>query len=145
MEKEKKKQELPGELTEETALPEESESEDGETEEDKAELERLRQDKAEFEKEFPDVDLLALERNAAFRRFCGSRLYKESVADLYRDYLALTGELRRSAETRRERSTGSGSGQSSGGLTPAEQRALEEWNRTYPGMKMTAREFKSRG
>lgn len=108
----------------------------------------LRRDMAAFQAEYPEVDIGTLENNAAFRRFCGSRLYKEPLAGLYADYLAVVGEAEESGRSRREakteRSTGSGSGGSGRALTASEQKALDEWNAAYPGMKMTAKEFLER-
>lgn len=102
----------------------------------------------EFFRRYPQVDIVRLERDPAFRRFCGSRLYREPLADLYGDYLAVAEETRRREGARREdrarRSTGSGAGSAAGGLTGEQRRALEEWNRAYPHMRMTAREFLER-
>lgn len=48
----------------------------------------------EFFRRYPQVDIVRLERDPAFRRFCGSRLYREPLADLYGDYLAVAEETR---------------------------------------------------
>ena len=65
---------------------------------------------------------------------------------LYADWQELVGEdaaakaVEKSAK-KAERSTGAGGGGVSDGLTAAQQRELDEWNRSYPQMKMTAKEF----
>lgn len=97
---------------------------------------------------FPEVDERELENNPAFRRFCGSRFGVENTAELYEDYLAFADAAMRAADSRaadrRRRSTGGGSGRSGNGLSAEQQRALDEWNRAYPAMRMSAKEFLSR-
>ena len=114
------------------------EEERGETETDEEELARA----------YPEVNARELEQNGTFRRFCGSRYGNESTAKLYEDYLAFAEAAVNSAESRaddrRRRSTGSGAGRGGNGLNAAQQKALDEWNRAYPNMRMTAREFLSR-
>ena len=101
-----------------------------------------------FREKYPDVDLLRLEQEGAFRKFCGSRLYKEPTEQLYEDYLDFTREAEDRAERRAgdraARSTGSGSGRSATGLSHTQQREREEWNRAFPGMRMSAKEFRER-
>ena len=108
----------------------------------------LRADAAAFREKYPDVDLCALEEQSAFRRFCGSRLYKEPAATLYEDYLSFTAAAEESArvkaEAKRSRSTGGGSGQAASGLSRAQEASLNEWNRAFPGMRMSAKEYLSR-
>ena len=62
--------------------------------------------------------------------------------------LEITGSATQAAvarnESRSARSTGAGGGSGSETLTAAQQRDLDEWNRSYPDMKMTAKEFLSR-
>lgn len=109
----------------------------------------VRQDAAAFVRSHPDVDLAKLDGNAKFRKFCGSRYGREPLSELYEDWQEFAGEdavekaVGKSAE-KAERSTGAGSGGASEGLTAAQQRALDEWNREYPQMKMTAKEFLKR-
>lgn len=108
----------------------------------------IQEDIRAFREAFPAVDLAKLDENKSFRRFCGTRYGREPLAELYADFLDVVGGAEKSAgvkaESKSERSTGSGSGQTGGGLT-AEQRArLEEWNRENPGMKMTEKEFMAR-
>ena len=97
---------------------------------------------------YPDVDLCELEGQSAFRRFCGSRLYKEPAAQLYEDYLSFTAAAEQSArakaDSKRSRNTGGGSGQVSGGLSRAQEESLNEWNRAFPGMRMSAKEYLAR-
>jgi len=116
---------------------------------EKAALERwVAQDAAAFGEAYPDVDLSELDGNKAFRRFCGSRYGREPLAGLYEDWLEITGAAGKAAAaksaSKNERSTGTGGGAGSETLTASQQRALEEWNRNFPNMKMTAKEFLSR-
>ena len=121
-------------------------------EKEKAEAEAKRQsdwvaqDAAAFLRDHPDVDISKLDANEKFRRFCGSRYGREPLSELYADWQELVGEdaaakaVEKSAK-KAERSTGAGGGGVSDGLTAAQQRELDEWNRNYPQMKMTAKEF----
>lgn len=124
-------------------------------EKEKAEAEAKRrrdwvaQDAAAFLRENPDVDLAKLDANAKFRRFCGSRYGREPLSELYADWQELVGEEAAAkavekAAKKAERSTGAGGGGVSAGLTAAQQRELDEWNREYPNLKMTAKEFLER-
>ena len=101
-----------------------------------------------FQEAYPDVDLGKLESNKAFMRFCGSRYGKEPLAELYGDYIEIAGEAAQAAVARAEsksaRTTGAGGGSGAEALTASQQKALDEWNRTYPSMKMTAKEFLGR-
>lgn len=105
-------------------------------------------DAKDFKKRYPDIDPGQLEANERFRKFAKGRLYNEPLADIYEDYMEFSSESERAALARREskesRGTGSGSGAKDVTLTAAEQRQLDEWNERYPGMKMTAKEFKGR-
>lgn len=99
---------------------------------------------AEMQEAYPKVDVKALLENESFVTFCGSRLGKESLLDLYEDYRKLVDENRRAEnrEEKKSRSTGSGSGAESGGaLNSREEKARQEWNRRYPNMKMSAKEW----
>ena len=108
----------------------------------------LRSDAAAFREKYPDVDICELEEQSAFRRFCGSRLYKESAVSLYEDYLSFTRaaeeSARAKAEGKRSRATGGGSGQVSSGLSRSQEESLAEWNRAFPGMRMSAKEYLAR-
>ena len=108
----------------------------------------IAQDAAAFAEQYPDVDLGKLDENRAFRKFCGSRYGREPLADLYGDWLEIAKEAQIGAvaktESKAARSTGAGGGSGSDTLTASQQRALDEWNRNYPQMKMTAKEFLSR-
>ena len=114
-----------------------------------AEEDFIARDYEEFTRRFPGVDPKELEDDGMFLRFCGSRYGREPLAELYSDYLAVASAIweasRLSADDKRSRSTGTG-GSGSGGdrLTPAQERQLEEWNRSNPEMKMSAKEFLSR-
>lgn len=108
----------------------------------------IAQDVKDFAEAYPDVDLEKLDNDKAFRRFCGSRYGKEPLAELYEDYLEIAGEQRAAATakagSKARRETGAGSGSGGETLTARQQKELDEWNRTYPSMKMTAKEFLSR-
>ena len=109
----------------------------------------IAQDAAAFVRVHPDVDISKLDANAKFRRFCGSRYGKEPLSELYADWQELVGEeaaakaVEKSAK-KAERSTGAGGGGVSAGLTAAQQRELDEWNREFPHLKMTAKDFLER-
>ena len=108
----------------------------------------IARDAAAFAEAYPDVDLEKLDSDKAFRRFCGSRYAREPLAELYEDYLEIAGEQRAAAaaktESKNRRETGAGSGSGGETLTARQQKELDEWNRAYPQMKMTAKEFLSR-
>lgn len=101
-----------------------------------------------FRARHPDVDIVKLDGNKAFRRFAGSRYGREPLADLYDDYIGVVGEVKAAEAVRREdrsaRSTGSGGAGSAAGLTAAQRAELKRWNENYPEMKMTEAEFLSR-
>ncbi|MBR2483556.1 MAG: hypothetical protein IKB53_02300 [Oscillospiraceae bacterium] len=101
-------------------------------------------DVQDFLAKHPEVDIVLLDANPIFRRFCGSRYGMESLAKLYEDYREIVNGAEKAAraavQSRSKRSTGSGGG--GGDILTAKQRAsLEAWNRANPDMKMTAREF----
>ena len=102
-----------------------------------------------FREKYPDVDIEKLDNNAEFRRFCGSRYAKEPLADLYADYMEITGGVAKAAAVRAEsKDSRSTSGSRTGGgvtLTSDQRAELEDWNRRYPKLKMTEQEFASRG
>lgn len=82
------------------------------------------------------------------RRFCGSRYGREPLSELYADYLEVAGGALRAAQARREsraaRSTGSGGSGAYEALNARQQSELDAWNRAFPQMKMSAREYLSR-
>lgn len=106
-------------------------------------------DAEEFRRQYPQVDLAELDDDPQFRLFCGSRYGREPLAELYGAYLALEEHMSSvallRAESRLRRATGSGGNGGGDALTAEEQRELGEWNRNYPQMKMSAKEFLSRG
>ena len=108
----------------------------------------LAKDAAEFRAIYPDADPVKLEQDQRFRRFAGSRMYREPLAVLYGDYLEVTNGAAKAAqakaESKAQRSTGSGDGGGEVKLTGAQQAELDAWNKKYPSMKMTAREFAGR-
>ena len=110
----------------------------------------IEQDVVEFTRKYPQFgaeELAALENNAQFRRFCGSRFGREPLAELYGAYRELLGGINAAAQVRAQsrarRSTGSGA---AGGamLTPQQKGALDAWNAEHPEMAMTAGEFLKR-
>ena len=108
----------------------------------------IAEDAAAFVEAYPEADLAKLDGDARFRRFCGSRYGREPLKDLYADWLELTGAAAREAAaksaSKSERSTGTGGGAGADTLTAAQQRDLDEWNRSFPNMRMTAKEYLSR-
>lgn len=106
---------------------------------------RAKEDLAEFAERYPDIDVSNVITNEAFKKFAGTRLGVEPLADLYDDFTELVGEAEKNGrlkDTRGNRSTGSGN-QGGVRLSASQQRDLEEWNRQYPELKMTPREFLS--
>lgn len=107
-------------------------------------------DKQVFRSKYPQVDPDELEKNEAFRRFCGSRYGKLPLVRLYEDYLALLQEAENKVREkdrqtdRSERSTGCGGSSGAETLTASEQKALDAWNHAFPRMKMSAKEFLER-
>ena len=110
----------------------------------------IRADVLDFVKAYPDMDengLAALENNAQFRRFAGTRFGREPLAKLYGDYLALVGSAGTAAVAkasgRAAKSTGSGTA-AGAFLSPAQKEVLDRWNTEHPEMAMTAKEFLGR-
>ena len=117
----------------------------------KAEADRrafMARDLEEFVEAFPGVDVAKLEADPRFRKFAGKRLYREPLKELYGDFVELVGETERTAAAKvagkRERSTGGGQGGGGVTLSPAQAKALEEWNAENPELRMTAKEFLER-
>lgn len=108
----------------------------------------IAEDAERFVEAYPDVNIADLENNKSFLKFCGSRYGKEPLAELYADWTEITGGAAKAAsakaQSKSQRATGSGSGSGAVTLTAEQQRSLDEWNRTYPAMKMSAKEFLSR-
>lgn len=112
-----------------------------------AQNEFVENDVADFLRRHPEMagaDILGLIQNQQFRRFCGSRFGRESLAALYEDFMAVVGSAAEAAleraANRRERSTGHGGGNAAV-LSPAQKEALDRWNAANPEMKMSAKEF----
>lgn len=115
--------------------------------EEDAQLAFAERDLEEFLARHGDVDAARLMANPGFLRFCGTRMGRESLSDLYDDFVALVGEAGAAAEARaRSRSARSTGGGTAGGaaLTPAQKKALDAWNAEHPEMAMTAGEFLGR-
>ena len=124
------------------------ESEEAERIKQKDEIDQfVKKDLMDFVERYPEVDVMQLDNNPAFKKFCGSRYLKEPLADLYEDFISIVGESQRQGATKAQskaaRSTGAGQ---SGGeaLTPQQKRELERWNAENPEMAMTPKEFLSR-
>ena len=107
-------------------------------------------DVMEFIQRHPEVGakgLSELENNPQFRQFCGSRFGREPLSGLYEDFMGLVGSAGSAAVAREKsrgaRSTGSGT-TGAAVLTPAQKKALDEWNANNPEMAMTAKEFLGR-
>ena len=108
----------------------------------------IARDLADFQGRHPDVDIAALDGNAAFRRFAGTRYGREKLADLYEDFIAITGQAQTAgaakSKGKADRGTGSGEGGSPATVLTAQQRAdLKAWNENFPHMKMSEKEFLS--
>lgn len=103
-----------------------------------------------FQAKYPDVEIADLENNEEFREFCDDRYAdgKHSLIKLYEQWVKITGNAGRAARIAKEsKDSRSTSGSRNGGgstLTADEKARLEEWNRTYPSMKMTESEFARR-
>ena len=108
----------------------------------------IAEDAREFARRYPEADLAGLDASESFRRFCGSRYGREPLSELYADYLEVAGGALRAAQARREsraaRSTGSGGSGVYEALNARQQSELDAWNRAFPQMKMSAREYLSR-
>ena len=103
-----------------------------------------------FQTKYPDVSIADLEKNEEFREYCDDRYAdgKHSLIKLYESYMKLIGNVGRAARVSKEsKDNRSTSGSRNGGgstLTASEKASLEEWNRTYPQLKMTESEFAQR-
>lgn len=108
----------------------------------------IAEDAREFARRYPEANLAGLDASESFRRFCGSRYGREPLSELYADYLEVAGGALRAAQARREsraaRSTGSGGSGAYEALNARQQSELDAWNRAFPQMKMSAREYLSR-
>lgn len=111
----------------------------------KKQQEWLQQDAELFREAFPDVDLIQLEKDKKFVKFCGKRLGTVPVAELYADYLDVVGGVMELAEAKRqgkaERGTGSGGGAGGNVMTAGQRAELEAWNEANPHLKMSEKEF----
>ena len=125
-----------------------SEEQEGKAKKDAEQRDFLMKDLQTFHQKYPDVDVAALEANKKFQTFAKGRLYKEPLASIYGDFVEFSTEAERAAlarkQSRDDRSVGAGSSTAGTALTADERRKLDEWNRRYPELKMTAKEFKER-
>jgi len=101
-----------------------------------------------FKKAFPHVRLDRLVTTPAFLSFGKHRFGVEPFAEIYRDYSELVKAIETEALAKRarrsERSTGGGQSAPYTGLTREQSEQLETWNKAYPHLKMTPREFLSK-
>ena len=116
---------------------------------DAEKMEQLALDVREFSRRYPQVDLERLQNDGNFLLFCGSRLGSEPLTKLFEDYTAILHNIREEERARsvskKERGTGSGGTGGAEALTADQQKELDAWNRAYPQLKMTAKEFLNRG
>lgn len=103
---------------------------------------------AEFVEKYPDVDLLKLKDDPKFIKFVKGK--KIPLIEAYEDYREMMGEAETEvflkAKDRQNRSTGGGNSNEAGNtaLSAADKKALDDWNRRYPKMAMTPKEFLQR-
>ena len=116
--------------------------------EDKEREERMDRYVRDFDRRYPQVGAERLLQDENFVLFCGTRLGKEPLTDLFQAYVELFHALTQMGAARQESKTdrGTGSGGSGGGpaLSPDQQKALDEWNKAFPRLKMSAKEFLAR-
>lgn len=102
-----------------------------------------------FEKEFPDVDLEALDKNTKFIKYIKGKS-GVTLVELYKDFLEFVGETEtetiKKIKTKDLRSTFGSRGnddKSSGsyGLTDEQKKHVDEWNSKYPHLKMSYKEY----
>ena len=115
---------------------------------DAEKMERMARDVREFTRRYPQVDLERLRNDGNFLLFCGSRLGSEPLIGLFEDYAAILQNIREEerarSESKAERGTASGGTGGAQALTAEEQKELDAWNRAYPQLRMSAKEFQSR-
>lgn len=105
----------------------------------------------EFEEAYPDVDLDKLNSNERFLKFIKGKLLP--LKEVYEDFVELIGdtaaETMAKAKSKEARSTSSGKSAKTSdghtyGLTEAQKREVDEWNKRYPKMPMSYREYASK-
>ena len=103
---------------------------------------------AELTERYPELDPGELLDDWGFRTFCGRRLELEPLWKVYEDFLQMQELMLTYAEARcshrDRRSTGSGGAGSAEGLSHAQQKKLENWNKLYPHLKMSAKDYLER-
>ena len=95
-----------------------------------------------------DIDIEKLNDDAKFLKFVKGK--KGRLLEIYEDYLDFIGDTEaqavKKAMSKAERSTSSGKSQSSAGsglLSGDEKEVLKDWNRKYPHLQMTEKEWLS--
>ncbi len=113
----------------------------------------------EFMQRHGNVDVMELMNDPRFLRFGGSRIGRESLADLYDDYVSvMTGGDTGTPQAQPLRSMTQGatgaasasiapaasgiSGKSM--LTPVQRNSLRDWNRSQPSLAMSEQEYLSK-
>ena len=122
-----------------------------ETEQKNRDAEKQRQfivsDGKAFQTKYPDIDIGKLEKNTKFQKFCGTRLYKEPLAELYEAFREFTSDTETEALAKKAskelRSTGAGGTAKDVALTSGEQSKLDAWNARYPDMRMSPQEWRT--
>ena len=118
---------------------------EAETDHKKKNQEMAKADMNEFKKTYPDVDVNKTLDSTLFKKFANHKLGNQPLAEIYSDFLEITGEAQKTAVkkvlSKTERSTGTSSGTTEPALTNEQKKALEDWNRRNPELKMTAKEY----
>lgn len=101
-----------------------------------------------FKQAYPHVSLEKLIAAPAFIGFGKYRFGVEPFADIYKEYSEFVKAIEDAALAKRarrnERSTGGGQSTPYTGLTREQSEQLEAWNKAYPQLKMTPKEFLSK-
>ncbi|MCL1820566.1 MAG: hypothetical protein FWG36_07930 [Oscillospiraceae bacterium] len=101
-----------------------------------------------FKLAYPNVRLEKLVTNQTFISFGRHRFGNEPFTKIYEEFQKLVKTIESAALARKasrsERSTGGGQSTPYTGLTRAQSEQLEVWNKAYPHLKMTPREFLSK-
>lgn len=102
----------------------------------------------EFEEAYPDVDMDKLNNNERFLKFIRGKSLP--LKEVYEDFIELIGdtaaETMAKAKSKEARSTSNGKSAKNSdgntyGLTEAQKREVDEWNKRYPKMAMSYREY----
>ena len=104
-----------------------------------------KQSLGEFSEAYPDVNVVTLLDDEAFKEFCGDRLSRVGLTELYAAWektaKILKGRDAAKKESKEARSSGSGAGSSTTNLSAKQKAELDEWNAAFPSKKMSEKEF----